>query len=46
MLVSCQARKRPVEKEGNDGNPLNEVRMIASPTMNTSGIFTADKTVK
>jgi uncharacterized protein YijF (DUF1287 family) len=33
-------------KEGKDGNPLNEVRMIANSIMNASGAFTADKTIK
>jgi hypothetical protein len=45
MLVSCQSRRAASRKGGKDGNPL-EVRMIASPIMNASGIFTADKTVK
>jgi hypothetical protein len=33
-------------REGKDGNPLNEVRMIANSIMNASGIFTTDKAIK
>lgn len=36
---------RMVSKEGKDGNPLNEVRMLADSIMNNQGIFTDKATV-
>jgi len=32
--------------EGKDGNPLNEVRMIADAIVNHSDVFTPDKSIK
>lgn len=32
--------------EGKDGNPLNEVRMIAASVLEFDGVMTADKTIK
>jgi hypothetical protein len=33
-------------KEGKDGNPLNEVRLIAGSLLNNDGVLTADTTIK
>ena len=32
--------------EGKDGNPLNEVRMLAVSVLNHGGVLAADKTIK
>ncbi len=32
--------------EGKDGNPLNEVRLIAASVLEFGGVLTADKTIK
>jgi hypothetical protein len=33
-------------QEGKDGNPLNEVRMIAASVLEFGGVMTGDKTIK
>ena len=33
-------------QEGKDGNPLNEVRMIAASVLEFGGVMTLDKTIK
>jgi hypothetical protein len=33
-------------KEGKDGNPLNEVRMLCTSLLQHDAVFTADKTIK
>ena len=33
-------------KEGKDGNPCNEVRLLAASILEQSGVMTADKTIK
>ena len=33
-------------REGKDGNPLNEVRMLAASLLQHDGVLTADKTIK
>jgi hypothetical protein len=40
----CVHRLRTVE--GKDGNPLNEVRVLAESLMNNGGTMTADKAIK
>lgn len=37
-------RSRMLEKK--DGNPLNEVRMLCNSILQSSGVLTADKTIK
>lgn len=46
LALDCYFCHRLRGKEGKDGNPLNEVRVLGNSIMHGDGVLTADKTIK
>jgi hypothetical protein len=46
LALDAYFGQRARQKEGKDGNPLNEVRMLCGSLMNDNGRLAADKAIK
>ena len=46
LVLESQFMHRARGKEGKDGNPLNEVRMLCNSILNNNSVMSADKTIK
>ena len=46
LTLECYFVHRARGKEGKDGNPLNEVRMLCNSIMNHDAVMSTDKTIK
>jgi hypothetical protein len=46
LALDCYFCHRLRGKEGKDGNPLNEVRVLGNSIMHDGAVLTADKTIK
>jgi hypothetical protein len=46
LVLDASFADRLRGKEGKDGNPLNEVRMLCGSLLQHDRVFTADKTIK
>ena len=46
LVLDASFADRLRSKEGKDGNPLNEVRMLCGSLLQHDRVFTADKTIK